>query len=416
MRPDSSLDRALVRKRGRAEAAFRRACDELEARVRQRTEQLARANRTLRAKIDELSCALAALEASEQRYQHLFDSVNDIIFTTDLQGSVTSINKAAERTLGFPCSMLLGSGVLTVLPPESTARLFQMLRVKLGGLECSTCELPVVAHDGRPVLLEISTRLQFRGGKPVGVIGVGRDVTERKRTEEVLRESRAALECTSEQLRALAGSLLAAQEEERRRLSRELHDDLNQKLAMLAIEAEALDQELPPVHCGLRARVSRVREGVNALSDDVRRLAYQLHPSILEHLGLAVALRSFCREFSRLHSIKVTFIQRRPGPAVPQELALCLYRVTQEALRNVAKHSQSMRATVVLSGSPRGLRLSITDFGVGFDPTLAEARRGFGLVSMEERVRLAGGQFILRSLPGAGTRLSVNLPIPQEVS
>jgi len=421
LRPDRAareVDRLLsnIRKRGRVEAALCRVRDELEARVRQRTEQLARANQALRAEIAEHSRALAALQASEQRYQHLFDSVNDIIFTADLHGNVTSLSRAVERTLGYSPGQLLGPGVRALFPPEAIARLFQMLRAKLGGLECTTYELPMAAQDGRQVILELSTRLLFQEGKPVGVIGVGRDVTERKRTEEVLRESRAALERTSEQLRALAGSLLAAQEEERRHLSRELHDDLNQKLAMLAIEAEALEQELPPSEDGVRLRLGRLRRGVNALSDDVRRVAYQLHPSLLDHLGLAVALRSYCREFSQHHGLKVKFLLRRPVQGAPQEVSLCLYRVTQEALRNVAKHSKSARATVVLSGSPRGLHLSITDYGVGFDPEAVENRGGLGLVSMEERVRLVGGDFLIRSSPHGGTRLDVRIPVTSEVA
>ena len=415
MKRNSPLDRALLGKRGRAEAAFRRARDELTARVRKRTEQLARANRALRAEIAEHCRALTALQASEQRYQHLFDSVNDIIFTADLQGNVTSLSRAVERTLGYPCSLLLGSGARTLLPPETVARLFHMLRAKLGGLECTTYELPVASRAGQPVLLELSTRLLFSEGKPVGVIGVARDITERKRTEELLRESRTALERTSEQLRALAGSLLAAQEEERRRLSRELHDDLNQKLAMLAIEAEALEQELPPSHDGARVRLGRLREGVNTLSDNIRRVAYQLHPSMLEHLGLAVALRSYCREFSRRHDVKVKFLLRRPAQDASQEVSLCLYRVTQEALGNVAKHSGSSRATVALSGNPQGLHLSVADYGVGFDPAAVRGRTGLGLISMEERIRVVGGTLSVRSSPGNGTRLDVRIPLLPEV-
>jgi signal transduction histidine kinase len=241
-------------------------------------------------------------------------------------------------------------------------------------------------------------------------------VAERQRAAEVLRDSQAALQRTSEQLRALTAGLFRAQEEERRRLSRELHDDLNQKLAMLAVEAEALGQELPLGRPSVQDRLSKLLCGVNGLSDDVHRIAYQLHPPILDHLGLAVALKSYCQEFSRRFAAKVKFIRRDLPEAIPHEVALCLFRVTQEGLRNIARHSRSERATVVLSGGRQALRLSITDFGVGFDPEAMTSESGLGLISMEERVRLAGGSFAVWSRSGGGTRLEIRIPLSAEAT
>ena len=140
-------------------------------------------------------------------------------------------------------------------------------------------------------------------------------------------------------------------------------------------------------------------------------MAYELHPSILDHLGLAVALRSYCLEFSRREGIPIRFLARRLPESIPQEPATCLYRLTQEALRNAARHARTERVTVSLSGSGGGLELSIRDTGVGFDPALVKGRGGLGILSMEERVRLVNGAFAVHSRPGRGTRIEVRVPL-----
>lgn len=386
----------------------------LETAVRDRTEQLERANQALRAEMAECARALAAYQASEQRYRHLFEEADDIICTLDLQGNFTSVNRTGERVSGYPRAELVGRNLAVVAGKEGMDVAREMLQAKLGGQGGTTYELPIRTRQGRRILVEVRTRLLFDGGKPAGILAIGRDVTELKRTEEVLRESEAALQRSREQLRALAAGLLTAQEQERRRLSRELHDDLNQKLAMLAVQAESIEQELPATHQEIRARLAELREGANSLSDDIRHMAYELHPSILDHLGLVVALRSLCQQFSRRHGVKTRFVGSRLPRAIPPGAALCLYRVAQEALANVAKHSRSPRATVSLSGGTDSLRLTVTDRGVGFDPAWLEQRRGLGLISMEERVRLADGVFAVSSRPGKGTRLDVRVPLRQE--
>ena len=220
--------------------------------------------------------------------------------------------------------------------------------------------------------------------------------------ESSLRESEADLRKNRGELRALAARLLATQEEERRRVSRELHDDLNQKLAMLEVDAERLGQQLnssPAVVQKVRSLQSRVAE----VSNDVRRVAYQLHPSILDHLGLAVALRSYCSEFSKREGIRVLLSTDGAPVKLPEPVALCLYRLTQESLRNVAKHASAKSASVKLRKSDKGIHLSIRDNGVGFN-TAAPHKGGIGLLSMKERVRLVDGEFALQSKPGKGTQ------------
>jgi len=229
------------------------------------------------------------------------------------------------------------------------------------------------------------------------------------------------LEQHREELRRLTATLLQVQEEERRRLSCELHDDLNQKLAVLVMEVDALERQAaaearpaggapssaPPG--GVRAALRALRSRVVELSDDVRGLAYRLHPSILDHLGLAIALQSYVEEFAKRERIRVTFTHRNVPETLPPAIATCLYRVAQEALRNVAKHAHAKRAAMTIWKSGTSLHLSVKDSGIGFDP---DERRGLGLVSMQERVRAVEGTLAIKSKPGNGTQIEVVVPVP----
>jgi signal transduction histidine kinase len=229
------------------------------------------------------------------------------------------------------------------------------------------------------------------------------------------------LEQHREELRQLTATLLQVQEEERRRLSCELHDDLNQKLAVLVMEVDALERqaahtlapgvgaEAPAGGAALRAALRALRGRVVELSDDVRGLAYRLHPSILDHLGLAIALQSYVEEFAKREKIRVTFTHRQVPESLPPEVATCLYRVAQEGLRNVAKHARASRVVMRLARIDRHLHLSIKDSGVGFTPS---QRGGLGLISMQERVRAVRGSLSIRSRLGQGTYLFANVPVP----
>jgi signal transduction histidine kinase len=226
----------------------------------------------------------------------------------------------------------------------------------------------------------------------------------RRRGEDALRASRREQE-------RLAGRLIAAQEEERRRVARELHDDLNQRLALLAVELDSLALQ-PPGPAGVtEERLRGLSARVKDLSSAVHTLSHQLHPSNLEHLGLVAALAGLCREVSHHHRLDVKFTHSGVPAVVPGATALCLYRVAQEALRNVVRHSGAVRAAVKLSGTPADLRLVVSDEGAGFDPAAA-LRGGLGLVSMWERLGLAGGELTIDSRTAGGTRIDARVPMP----
>jgi signal transduction histidine kinase len=223
----------------------------------------------------------------------------------------------------------------------------------------------------------------------------------RKATDEALHESESAL-------RDLSQRLIRAHEEERALLARELHDDLTQRLAVLAIEIGRAELA---ASSGAQAGALRVaREGLVALSEDVHSLAYQLHPSVLEDLGLVEALRTECERFQRQcrPTLTTTFEPLTAAPGA--DAALCLFRVAQEALRNVARHSGAPSAALALREENGGFLLAVKDDGAGFDPAVQKERRSLGLASMRERVRLASGTLRILSAPGQGTTISAWVP------
>jgi signal transduction histidine kinase len=232
----------------------------------------------------------------------------------------------------------------------------------------------------------------------------------RKRADEEIRAREQLLQQTRERLRRLAGKLLHAQEEERRRIAREMHDDWTQRLALLGIDIAKVEK-----HVGVPEKalplLRTMQEAIVKLSEDVHTLSRQLHPSILDDLGLVEALRSECASFSRREGIAVVY-HPEEGPAnVPKDVALCVYRVAQEALRNVAKHAAVNQVWVTLGAVGATLLLRVEDRGIGFDPATVSSEPGLGLSSMGERVRLVQGEFSVTSAAGQGTTVEVRIPL-----
>ncbi len=229
----------------------------------------------------------------------------------------------------------------------------------------------------------------------------------RKWAQEQIAKSREAL-------RTLAGRLLNAQEDQRRRLARELHDDLTQRLAVLAIDISVVSRQLPPASDTIRDKLERMRTETVKLSTDVHAISRQLHPSILDDLGLVDAMRSECSTQSERGGIRISFEGGNLTHEVPREAAICLYRVLQEALRNAAKHARAANVYVSISEQPPYAVLCIKDDGVGFDLQQSHHRVGIGLASMEERVRLINGEFSVESTPGRGTIIKARAPLNKE--
>jgi PAS domain S-box-containing protein len=256
----------------------------------------------------------------------------------------------------------------------------------------------VLRPDGKVIWLEESGHAFFDGeGKISRIIGMVSDVTARKFAEEALA--------------SVSRRLIDAQEQERCRIARELHNDLGQKMALLQIGLEQFEQKIPELSSGDRQQLRNIVQSASELSSDLHNLSHQLHPVKLDLQGLTAAMGGLCREFSKQHDFQVKFVHENIPAQIPKAEALCLFRIVQEALRNVAKHGKTREAQVKLLGHENEIDLCISDSGAGFNPESAEAKGGLGLISMRERLRLIGGHLTLESEPLHGTQIHVHVPL-----
>lgn len=212
------------------------------------------------------------------------------------------------------------------------------------------------------------------------------------------------------ELRDLASRLISAQEEERRRIARELHDDLSQEIALLSIHLEQLSRTIDGPE-SIKQCCLNLQDHVREISKNIYRLSYSLHPSKLEHFGLTAALNGLCQQFSVSGGLQVKFDQRGSVSELPKDVTLCIFRVAQEALRNCAKHSNSEKACLYLSVDGGQVRLSISDQGCGFEMSPETLKRGLGFTSMRERVMIVGGAISVHSAPRVGTSVEAIIPL-----
>jgi len=209
----------------------------------------------------------------------------------------------------------------------------------------------------------------------------------------------------------MSGRLITAQEEERTRIARELHDDLSQRMALVQIGLEQLSMDSPELSRTSKVRLKDIAQTATEISSDIHHLSHQLHPSKLDTLGLVAAVGGYCREFSEQHTLPIDFIHSDVPQEIPKDVTLCAYRIVQESLRNVMKHSGAQSAKVELTGNPNGIELCVSDLGAGFDVESAKGKTGLGLVGMSERLRLVGGQLRLESRVAQGTKVRVRIPL-----
>jgi PAS domain S-box-containing protein len=219
------------------------------------------------------------------------------------------------------------------------------------------------------------------------------DVTDRKLADEALA--------------SVGHRLIEAQEVERTWIARELHDDVNQRIVLLALELERWEQQIPDSTVQFH---NRIRRRLLDLARDIQALSHRLHSSKLEYLGIAAAARSFCEEVTEQHKVEIDFRDTNIPDDVPGEISLCLFRVFQEAVQNAVKHSGVRQFAVHLQGTAGEIQLIVSDLGVGFDPHRAINGRGLGLISMRERLHLAGGRISIESQPGRGTTIHARVP------
>ena len=231
--------------------------------------------------------------------------------------------------------------------------------------------------------------------KPLRMVGVVFDITERQEADQ-------------ERL-ILVGRLINAQEQERSRLARELHDDFSQRLAMVAADLELAGKMVKEPN--VRNELQKLHSEVAEIGTDLNSVSHRLHSSTLETLGLTAGIRSFCAEFSSQNAIKVVFAHKGVPKSTNPDIALCLFRIVQEGLRNVRTHSRATKVDVWLEGNAEGISLTLSDDGAGFKLASSVTSHGIGLRSMRERARILGGTFKVQSSPGQGTRIAVTVPL-----
>ena len=285
---------------------------------------------------------------------------------------------------------------IDVVHPDDRASLRQAVRRALEGDGQYETEYRVTSPDSTARWIAARGRVEFDYyGKPRQLRAISIDVTERRRAEDEARD--------------LNGRLITAHEDERARLAHALHDDVTQRLALLAIDAGQKEKGLGETTAGNAMR--SIRRGLVQLSEDVHALSYALHPAILEDLGLTEALKAECARFGAVEQIPTSFRATddvdQPTPAV----SLCLYRVAQEALRNIARHSGASSVEIALCAVGGGLELAVRDNGVGFDPTQRHGRPSLGLAGMRQRLALVGGELLIGSAPGGGTSIVARAPL-----
>ncbi len=336
------------------------------------------------------------LRESEQRMALATEAAQLGTWSRDLSRDEIWASDKWRELFGFTKSERLDlDRFIQRLHPEDRVRIHQAF-VNAEHTGHYECEYRVIQPNGQ--LRWISSRggVEFSQGRPILIRGASLDITARRQAEEAAR--------------SLSGRLIHAQEAERKRLARELHDDLNQSLALLAVELDMSAQKPPATGSAVSERMRDLSEQVKNISSSVHRLSHELHPAKLEQLGLVAAVRGLCRELGAAHGIAIEFEAHAVPRWVPDEVALCLYRIVQEGLQNVIKHSGSAIAKVQLMLKENELCLIVSDQGRGFDSMVVTDDGSLGLVSMRERVRLVGGQIAVESRKGEGTRIAVQIP------
>ena len=349
-----------------------------------------------------------AHEERDRRFRHVFEQAPLGIAIEDLNGTLLLANPALCATLGYTSAELIGMSCAQfghVGDSEDEAVLFQKLRSGLIG--SYTLEKQYIRKDGVEIWGRLNvSRVDAGHGRPSLVMAMLEDITERKVATEELKKAQS-------ESRELTERLIHARDDERARIGRELHDDIGQRVAVLIMDSVRLGDQLTDTTTrDQRQEISNLRASLEELANDLHNLSHALSPSYLQHLGLAAALNDLCRHVSAQFRVQIDLSCPIPTGAISDDLALCLFRVAQEALHNVTSHSQAQHASVDVSYAAGEICLVVRDVGIGFDPLLKT--RGIGLASMRERLRIAGGRLMIDSRSGGGTTIVAAVPFEAE--
>jgi PAS domain S-box-containing protein len=350
------------------------------------------------------------VEASEKRLRRLVETTNVIPWEADASTwRFTYVGPQAETILGYPVEQWYEDGfwVQHIAAEDRDWAIEFCDKCSKAGKDYEF-DYRMILASGKTIWLHDLVSVVMEAGKPKILRGFMIDITNRKRAQEELEKSEATLRKSDRKTRELTGKLILARDADRKRIAEELHEDLTQRLAGTAMTLTSVCRNLPAPDA-VRDELVGVQKLVSDLTYDMTRLSRLLHPLTIEDMGLLGALSSLCRDFPDDGPIRLEASLPKELPEVPDDVAMCVYRVAEEALRNVVEHSGARNVTLTLVRDD-GLRLSVSDDGVGFDTKLVRGE-GMGLASSEHRVQLLKGSFQLESRPGTGTTLAVTVPL-----
>ncbi len=346
--------------------------------------------------------ALGMLRESEERFRLVADCAPVMIWMAGPDRQCTYFNQVWLDFRGRPLEAESGDGWMEAIHPDDLAHCLRIYEESFEARRSFTTEYRLRRADGDfRWVLENGVPRNLPDGAFAGFIGACIDITEQKESDRARAQ--------------LSGLLITAQEQERASIARELHDHINQRLALLAIEIQQFQAALEHVTDEERAAFEHLWELTTDISHDVQGLSHELHSSQLQHLGLPTALRTLCQEFSRSNDVEAQCRCLGHIPRLDENVALALFRVAQEALRNTLRYSRAQTVQAELRCDHDVLTLRMCDDGVGFDPAASNGG-GLGLISMRERMRLVGGELSIRSSPGRGTRIEAHVPLVHEVA
>ncbi|MBW1837901.1 MAG: PAS domain-containing protein, partial [Deltaproteobacteria bacterium] len=396
-----------ITERKRAEEALVQAHDNLEQRVAEGTTELSKVNQKLLREIKEHDQTLEKLRQAEQKYRTVADFTYDWEYWANLDDTLEYVSPSCERISGYSVQDFMENPTLfrEIIVPEDyeiwdqheyDANRDLTLREVQFRIKTKDGEIRWIEHACQPVIDHQGSLLGFRASN--------RDITVRKQSENALQASRG-------KAKMLSSKLLSAQEAERARLARELHDDIIQRLAFLNIEVGKLEMRNESLPEPVRKTLRQIGRDIGELSSDIQMISRRLHPTTLDVLGLVRSIETECKNFTRLQETPVTLDLDGTLQYLSKEISLCTYRILQEGLRNIVRHAKATAIQVTLSKKNDILHLLIKDNGIGFDPASNTNNAGLGIASMTERAHLIQGDLSLESQPGKGTAIELAAPL-----
>ena len=341
------------------------------------------------------------LRESEKRFRVMADTTPSLMWMCNPQGKVTYLNERRIAFTGSDSNAGYGDSWATYVHPDDLRNLQDRMSQGLKNQQAFSREYRLRRSDGVYRWMFDVTSPRVNGdGSFGGFIGSAIDVTDQKLAQQALEK--------------LSGQLIEAQEKERARIARDLHDDICQRLALLSMEIVQANRTVNESPAGAKKRLEEIGQHCSEIAGDVQSLSHQLHSSMLDCLGIVAAIRGFCQELSKQHDLNIDFRDSDVPKDLPKDISLCLFRIAQEALHNAVKYSEINQFSVALFAAGEEIQLVVRDAGAGFDVEETKKSRGLGLVSMQERVNLVHGRFSVESKPGQGTRVFAAVPFVAE--